>query len=59
METLNYLVGYNSKNELYETIRKEFGNFGSNQSVNDFLNSNNGKINDKDISTYLEIFKNI
>ena len=59
LEELKYLAGYNSRNELYASMKNEFGNFGSNQSVNDFLNPNNSKIHHSDIAPYLEILKNI
>jgi hypothetical protein len=59
LEELHYLAGYNSKNELYASIKAEFGDFGSIQSVNDFLNPNNGKIQEKDLATYLKILEKI
>jgi len=59
LEKLFYLAGYRSKKNLYRSIRTEFGDFGSDQSVDDFLNTNKSKIQDNDLTNYLEILKNV
>jgi hypothetical protein len=40
-------------------MRKEFGDIGTNSGLNDFLNDNNKKLSDSDISTYVKILEAI
>ena len=57
LQSLNYIAGYSSKSILYSSMRKEFGEIGSDSGLNDFLNPNGNKLSDSDISTCVEILK--
>jgi hypothetical protein len=56
---LHFLVGHQSYHILYDAMRKEFGNIGTDQSINDFLNTNKNNITDSDLNHYIEILKAI
>lgn len=56
---LHILAGYQSNAVLYDSMRKEFGEIGSNSGLNNFLNKNNKILNDQDIKPVMEILKAI
>lgn len=56
---LGYLANFKSKSALYKAMRTEFGDIGTNQNLNDFLNPNNKKIQDKDLLPLITILRNV
>lgn len=58
LEKLSFIGGYENRATLYNAMRKEFGNIGTNAGLNDFL-SKDYKIANVDIDKYIGILESI
>ncbi len=60
LKECNYLSGYRSMNELYRSMKNEFGDIGNPSGINNFLNeSNKAYLKAEDVKTEIEILKAI
>jgi hypothetical protein len=59
LEELSFLAGYDSKNNLYKSIREEFEVTFSNSGINKFLNTNTEKLNINDIRPIIGVLQKV
>lgn len=58
LEKSSFIGGYENRSTLYNTMRNEFGDIGTNSGLNDFI-TNDYKIPEMEINKYIDILKGI